>query len=137
MLGETFADSLDAVEHPPGDPLGGAPLEGLQRARSVLVSTAAKGVVAAKLHERGAFLEQGNEMGLGFSHGRRSALASITDPAPIGCRSLSIQNGARTEIKGFQDLRSIPKVIENEVNRQLKDIKAGKKIKTSVRKAEP
>jgi Glu-tRNA(Gln) amidotransferase subunit E-like FAD-binding protein len=51
--------------------------------------------------------------------------------------NVSIKGGARTEIKGFQDLRSIPKVIEYEVQRQLQDIKLGKKIEESVRKAEP
>jgi Glu-tRNA(Gln) amidotransferase subunit E-like FAD-binding protein len=51
--------------------------------------------------------------------------------------NVSIKGGARTEIKGFQDLRSIPKVIEKEVARQQKLIKEGKKIKQEVRKAEP
>jgi Glu-tRNA(Gln) amidotransferase subunit E-like FAD-binding protein len=51
--------------------------------------------------------------------------------------NISIKGGARTEIKGFQDLRSIVKVIENEVNRQETLIKQGKKIKEQVRKAEP
>lgn len=47
--------------------------------------------------------------------------------------NISIKGGARTEVKGFQDLRSIPKVIENEVKRQLS---AGRH-KPQVRKAEP
>ncbi len=51
--------------------------------------------------------------------------------------NISINKGARTEIKGFQDLRSIPKVIDFEVHRQLKQIKNNKKIKKEVRKAEP
>ncbi len=51
--------------------------------------------------------------------------------------NVSISKGVRTEIKGFQDLRSIPKVIENEVNRQLTFIEEGKKLKQEVRKAEP
>ena len=50
--------------------------------------------------------------------------------------NISIKNGARTEIKGFQDLRSIPKVIEYEVKRQLEAIKQGKKLMKEVRKAE-
>ncbi|MEM0146999.1 MAG: Glu-tRNA(Gln) amidotransferase subunit GatE, partial [Candidatus Micrarchaeaceae archaeon] len=33
--------------------------------------------------------------------------------------NVSIKNGARTEIKGFQDLDSMPQVIDNEVERQL------------------
>jgi Glu-tRNA(Gln) amidotransferase subunit E-like FAD-binding protein len=49
----------------------------------------------------------------------------------------SIKGGARTEIKGFQELKSIPKVIEYEVERQLKLIKQGKRLKNEVRKAEP
>ena len=51
--------------------------------------------------------------------------------------NISIKEGARTEIKGFQDLRSIPKVIEFEVKRQLDSIKQGKKLSKEVRKAEP
>jgi len=51
--------------------------------------------------------------------------------------NISVKNGARTEIKGFQDLRSIVKVIENEVRRQEGLIKKGKKIREEVRKAEP
>ncbi len=51
--------------------------------------------------------------------------------------NISIKKGARTEIKGFQDLRSIVKVIENEVRRQEGMIKQGKEIKEQVRKAEP
>ena len=51
--------------------------------------------------------------------------------------NISIEKGARTEIKGFQDLRSIPKVIDFEVSRQLNLIKSNKKISNEVRKAEP
>ncbi len=51
--------------------------------------------------------------------------------------NISIKGGARTEIKGFQDLKSISKVIEKEVERQFKLIKKGDKIKQEVRKAEP
>ena len=50
--------------------------------------------------------------------------------------NISIKEGARTEIKGFQDLRSIPKVIEYEVKRQIGAVKEGKKISKEVRKAE-
>jgi len=51
--------------------------------------------------------------------------------------NISIKEGARTEIKGFQDLRSIPKIIEFEVNRQLNSIKNNKEVNKEVRKAEP
>ena len=51
--------------------------------------------------------------------------------------NVSIAKGARTEIKGFQDLKSIPKVIENEIGRQQAEIKKGKKLEKEVRKAEP
>lgn len=51
--------------------------------------------------------------------------------------NLSIKNGARVEIKGFQDLRSIPKIIECEVKRQIEMIEAGKKVTSDVRKANP
>lgn len=49
--------------------------------------------------------------------------------------NLSIKNGARIEIKGFQDIRAMQKVIEYEVKRQLESIKQGKKISAEVRKA--
>src|SRR3990167_5297052 len=51
--------------------------------------------------------------------------------------NISIEKGARTEVKGFQDLRSIPKVIEYEINRQLNAINQNKKLNEEVRKAEP
>ncbi len=51
--------------------------------------------------------------------------------------NLSIKNTARIEIKGFQELRSIPKIIDYEVNRRLRLIKQGKKPEQEVRKAEP
>ena len=45
--------------------------------------------------------------------------------------NVSIKNGNRVEIKGFQDLRSMIKIIENEVKRQSKG-----NVKKEVRKAE-
>ena len=51
--------------------------------------------------------------------------------------NISIKDGLRTEIKGFQDLRSIPKVIEYEIQRQLEAVEKGKKFYKEVRKAEP
>lgn len=51
--------------------------------------------------------------------------------------NVSIKGGARTEIKGFQELRSIPKVIEKEIERQIEMIKKGEKIEEGVRKANP
>ncbi|MAG91373.1 Glu-tRNA(Gln) amidotransferase GatDE subunit E [Candidatus Woesearchaeota archaeon] len=51
--------------------------------------------------------------------------------------NISIKHGARTEIKGFQDLRSIQKVIDYEIKRQQKSIEENKKIEKEVRKAEP
>lgn len=50
--------------------------------------------------------------------------------------NVSIEKGARTEIKGFQDLKSIPKVITYEVERQISSIEKGGKIVKEVRKAE-
>lgn len=49
--------------------------------------------------------------------------------------NISIKGHPRVEIKGFQDLRSIPKTIDKEINRQLKD--KNKDIKPHVRKVEP
>ena len=51
--------------------------------------------------------------------------------------NLSICNGARVEIKGFQELRSMPKVIEYEIERQVEELKTKKKLEAHVRKAEP
>ncbi len=50
--------------------------------------------------------------------------------------NVSIKGGARTEIKGFQDLKSIPKIVENETERQIKSVKKGEKLVNEVRKAE-
>lgn len=47
----------------------------------------------------------------------------------------SIKQGVRTEIKGVQELRLIPKVIEKEIERQLAAIKSKRKLKQEVRKA--
>jgi len=49
--------------------------------------------------------------------------------------NLSIKNKARIEIKGFQELRVMPKIIENEIQRQLKLLKENKKINPEVRRA--
>ena len=50
--------------------------------------------------------------------------------------NISIEKGARTEVKGFQDLKSIPKVIDFEIQRQIDLIGKGEKVKKEVRKAE-
>ena len=49
--------------------------------------------------------------------------------------NLSIKGKSRVEIKGFQDLRNMPKIIENEVKRHLKLIEKGEEPKKEVRKA--
>src|SRR3989344_3372004 len=51
--------------------------------------------------------------------------------------NISIQKGNRVELKGFQDLRSISKVIDVEIDRQLALLKKGKKVEKEVRKVEP
>ncbi len=51
--------------------------------------------------------------------------------------NVSIKDGARNEIKGFQELRQMPKVVEHEVKRQLKLIEAKKKVEKEVRNALP
>ncbi|MFA6073279.1 MAG: Glu-tRNA(Gln) amidotransferase subunit GatE [Candidatus Woesearchaeota archaeon] len=54
--------------------------------------------------------------------------------------NISIKGSSRIEIKGFQDIRSIPIVIDNEIKRQINLIKdakiSNKKIESEVRKAE-
>jgi len=49
--------------------------------------------------------------------------------------NVSIKGHPRVEIKGFQELKSIPRTIENEVKRQVSE--AGKATEPHVRKAEP
>ncbi len=51
--------------------------------------------------------------------------------------NVSIKGHPRVEIKGFQDLRSIPKVITYEIKRELAEIKSKKKTEAHVRKADP
>ncbi len=51
--------------------------------------------------------------------------------------NLSITGHPRVEIKGFQDLRSIPKVIAHEIQRQQSALQKGAKVVGEVRKAEP
>jgi Glu-tRNA(Gln) amidotransferase subunit E-like FAD-binding protein len=51
--------------------------------------------------------------------------------------NVSIKRGARVEIKGVQELKLIPKLIENEVKRQLERIKDKKEVTRDVRKAIP
>ncbi len=51
--------------------------------------------------------------------------------------NLSIKNGARVELKGVQDLKALPKIIENEVKRQLSILKQNKKVKEEVRRVLP
>ncbi|MBI2106748.1 Glu-tRNA(Gln) amidotransferase subunit GatE [Candidatus Woesearchaeota archaeon] len=48
--------------------------------------------------------------------------------------NLSINKGARVELKGFQDLKNMPSVIDNEIKRQLSLINKGEKVKEEVRK---
>jgi len=51
--------------------------------------------------------------------------------------NVSIEGGTRIEIKGVQELKQIPILIEKEAERQLKIIKAGKKVLPEVRNALP
>ncbi len=47
--------------------------------------------------------------------------------------NISIEGGARVEIKGLQELEMIPKVIKSEVKRQLEMIEKGEKLKEETR----
>lgn len=51
--------------------------------------------------------------------------------------NMSIKGGERVEIKGFQEYKSIPKVLDNEIKRHLDLLAKGKKVAKEVRKAEP
>ena len=48
--------------------------------------------------------------------------------------NVSTKGGSRIEIKGFQDLRKMPRIIEGEIKRQQKVIKSGKKVEPHVRR---
>lgn len=48
--------------------------------------------------------------------------------------NLSIRNGARVELKGFQDIRTMTKVIDTEIIRQFNIINMKKKVEQEVRK---
>lgn len=50
--------------------------------------------------------------------------------------NVSIKGHPRVEIKGFQDLKSIPKILDYEIKRQLKAIESREKLEPHVRKAE-
>nr|MBI4156268.1 Glu-tRNA(Gln) amidotransferase subunit GatE [Candidatus Woesearchaeota archaeon] len=49
--------------------------------------------------------------------------------------NISIKGHPRIEIKGVQDLRAIPEIIRKEAERQLNEVKTGKKLESHVRKA--
>jgi Glu-tRNA(Gln) amidotransferase subunit E-like FAD-binding protein len=51
--------------------------------------------------------------------------------------NVSIKGGVRVEVKGFQDLKSIPKVVDYEIKRQIDCINKKKVLNKEVRKAEP
>lgn len=50
--------------------------------------------------------------------------------------NISIAGGARTEVKGFQEVQSIPHVVMYEIKRQSESLKKGETIEKTVRKAE-
>ena len=50
--------------------------------------------------------------------------------------NVSIKGHPRVELKGFQDLKGIPKTIDNEIHRQLENTKLKKELKAEVRKVE-
>ena len=51
--------------------------------------------------------------------------------------NVSIKKGNRVEVKGFQDVRKIPLVIEKEVSRHVDLLNKGERVNKEVRKAEP
>lgn len=51
--------------------------------------------------------------------------------------NLSVEGHPRVEVKGFQELKYMPQIIENEIRRQQQEIKAAKKLLPHVRKANP
>src|SRR3989344_3907669 len=51
--------------------------------------------------------------------------------------NLSIEGHPRIEVKGFQELRYMPQIIESEIRRQQQEIQIGKNLVPHVRKANP
>ncbi|MFH0830204.1 MAG: Glu-tRNA(Gln) amidotransferase subunit GatE [Candidatus Aenigmatarchaeota archaeon] len=51
--------------------------------------------------------------------------------------NVSVRGGARVEVKGFQELDMIPKVLDGEVQRQLELLKEGKQVEEETRQAQP
>ncbi|MEK6961324.1 MAG: Glu-tRNA(Gln) amidotransferase subunit GatE [Nanoarchaeota archaeon] len=51
--------------------------------------------------------------------------------------NVSVSGGARVEIKGFQELKGIPGVIDFEIRRQSASISKGERVNSEVRRAEP
>ena len=51
--------------------------------------------------------------------------------------NVSVRGGARVEVKGFQELDMIPKVLDGEVHRQIELIKEGKQVEKETRQAQP
>lgn len=51
--------------------------------------------------------------------------------------NVSIEGGARCELKGVQELSTIPKIVEYEMDRQSELLKAGKKVTSGVRRVKP
>lgn len=63
------------------------------------------------------------------THSFKSGIGTIRQDLNV-----SIKKGARVEIKGVQDLRHIPRIIDNEIERQLRIVKSGKKVMEEVRR---
>src|SRR3989338_11105244 len=61
----------------------------------------------------------------------KSGLGTISQDVNV-----SIKGHPRVELKGFQDLKGIPKTVETEIKRQLENLKLKKEIKSEVRKVE-
>ena len=51
--------------------------------------------------------------------------------------NISILNKGRVELKGFQDLRIMPKIIDNEIRRQLDIVNKKERVREEVRKVNP
>ncbi len=83
-----------------------------------------------KTPEHGKEVAEKLGMMLKSTGGYKSGIGTIRQDLNV-----SIENGARIEIKGVQDLKSIPKVIEKEVQRQSDLIEKRKKVLEEVRKA--
>jgi glutamyl-tRNA(Gln) amidotransferase subunit E len=81
----------------------------------------------------GRILQSTERVKRGLGTIRQDLNVSIDWPAAAGGSG----GGARCELKGVQELSTIPKIIEYEMERQLETVQSGKKVTQDVRRVRP